>query len=70
MAIKESLVDSAAIATAYDAFKNRARLHDYEWRLQGLEQYSDDQIFFIAYAQVSNYKLLRIYNEIKCKNVF
>ncbi|XP_020292788.1 membrane metallo-endopeptidase-like 1 [Pseudomyrmex gracilis] len=50
---KQTIAESAAIATAYYAYKNRQMsLNDFEWRLQGLQQYTDDQIFFITYAQM------------------
>ncbi|XP_020296564.1 neprilysin-like [Pseudomyrmex gracilis] len=50
--LKENIADSAGIAAAYYAYRNRkAKLNETEWRLLGLEQYNDDQIFFIMYAQ-------------------
>lgn len=49
------MADSAGIIAAYHAYKNlKANLWDLEWRLDGLEDYSDDQIFFLIYAQVSS----------------
>ncbi|XP_020296274.1 membrane metallo-endopeptidase-like 1 isoform X2 [Pseudomyrmex gracilis] len=48
----ENMADAAGIVAAYYAYKNRKeRLNETEWRLQGLEDYSEDQIFFLAYAQ-------------------
>lgn len=53
--LKENIADSVAVAAAYYAFKDRkARLRNHEWRLPDLEQYSDEQMFFLTYAQVSN----------------
>ncbi|XP_020296278.1 membrane metallo-endopeptidase-like 1 [Pseudomyrmex gracilis] len=50
--LKENTADAAGIVAAYYAYKNRkARLNETEWRLQGLEDYSEDQIFFLTYAQ-------------------
>ncbi|XP_020292786.1 membrane metallo-endopeptidase-like 1 isoform X1 [Pseudomyrmex gracilis] len=51
--LKNNIIDSAVIADAYYAYKNRkAKLPlDYEWRFYGLEEYNDDQMFFITYAQ-------------------
>ncbi|XP_020278890.1 neprilysin-like [Pseudomyrmex gracilis] len=50
--LDENMVDSAGIVAAYYAYKNRkARLNETDWRLQGLEDYSEDQIFFLTYAQ-------------------
>ncbi|XP_020292784.1 endothelin-converting enzyme 1-like [Pseudomyrmex gracilis] len=51
--VKESIIDFASLSAAYYAYKNKqVRQNDYEWRMQGLEEYSDDQIFFITYAQM------------------
>ncbi|XP_020297906.1 membrane metallo-endopeptidase-like 1 isoform X2 [Pseudomyrmex gracilis] len=48
----ENMADAAGIVAAYYAYKNRKeRLNETEWRLQGLEDYSEDQIFFLTYAQ-------------------
>ncbi|XP_020295093.1 membrane metallo-endopeptidase-like 1 isoform X3 [Pseudomyrmex gracilis] len=48
----ENTADAAGIVSAYYAYKNRKeRLNETEWRLQGLEDYSEDQIFFLVYAQ-------------------
>ncbi|XP_020296570.1 neprilysin-like [Pseudomyrmex gracilis] len=49
----ESIGDSGGIVAAYYAYKNRkARLNETDWRLQGLEDYSEDQILFLTYAQL------------------
>ncbi|XP_020278779.1 neprilysin-like [Pseudomyrmex gracilis] len=49
----ENIGDSAGIVAAYYAYKNRkARLNETKWRLQGLEDYSEDQIFFLSAAQL------------------
>ncbi|XP_020278847.1 membrane metallo-endopeptidase-like 1 isoform X2 [Pseudomyrmex gracilis] len=48
----ENTVDATAIVAAFYAYKNRkARLNETELRLQGLEQYSEDQLFFLIVAQ-------------------
>ncbi|XP_020299074.1 neprilysin-like isoform X1 [Pseudomyrmex gracilis] len=50
--VNENFADSAGIVAAYYAYKNRkARLNETDWRLQGLEEYSEDQIFFLTHAQ-------------------
>ncbi|XP_020296574.1 endothelin-converting enzyme 1-like [Pseudomyrmex gracilis] len=52
MSVIENSADSVGILAAYYGYKNRkARLNETEWRLQGLEEYSEDQIFFLTYAQ-------------------
>ncbi|XP_020296566.1 endothelin-converting enzyme 1-like isoform X2 [Pseudomyrmex gracilis] len=44
--------DSAGIVAAYHTYKNwKADLQETEYRLKGLEHYTDDQIFFLTYAQ-------------------
>ncbi|XP_011169776.2 endothelin-converting enzyme 1 [Solenopsis invicta] len=52
LSLGENIGDSAGIVAAYYAYKNRkARLNEPEMRLQGMEEYSDDQIFFMGFAQ-------------------
>ncbi|XP_020296562.1 neprilysin-like [Pseudomyrmex gracilis] len=52
--LNENIADFAGIATAYYAYKNKKAKSDDgpEWRLQGLEEYNNDQVFFMAFGQI------------------
>lgn len=54
LSLGENIGDSAGVVAAYYAYKNRKeRLNEIDVRLQGLEEYNGDQIFFMGFAQVS-----------------
>lgn len=56
------MADSAGLVTAYRAYRNRkVRLNEPELRLQGLEEYNDEQIFFMGFAQVGKNISLKKY---------
>lgn len=54
LTLGENIGDSAGAVAAYYAYRNKkTKLNKPEVRLQGLEEYSDDQIFFMSFAHVS-----------------
>ncbi|KMQ96994.1 neutral endopeptidase [Lasius niger] len=51
LTLGENIGDSAGAVAAYYAYRNKkTKLNKPEVRLQGLEEYSDDQIFFMSFA--------------------
>jgi predicted metalloendopeptidase len=49
----ENLADNGGLRQAYRAYRNYVALHGEESRLPGLEDYSPEQIFFIAFANAN-----------------
>lgn len=49
--LDENLADIAGLLAAYNAFV-KDQEDDKEVRVKGLEQFSNDQLFYIAFAQV------------------
>lgn len=48
----ENIADNGGVREAYRAYRTYAAKHGRERRLPGLERYSPEQIFFIAYAHI------------------
>lgn len=49
----ENMADNGGLQQAYKAYRRYTHTHGEEKRLPGLQQYSPDQLFFIAFARVS-----------------
>ncbi|KIH67029.1 peptidase family M13 [Ancylostoma duodenale] len=48
----ENIADNGAIKEAYRAYKNYLGRHGEEKRIKGLEQFNNEQMFFLGYALV------------------
>ncbi|KIH67366.1 peptidase family M13 [Ancylostoma duodenale] len=46
----ENIADNGAIRQAYRAYKNYLRKHGEEKPLKGLEQFNNEQLFFLGYS--------------------
>ncbi|XP_072755626.1 endothelin-converting enzyme 1-like [Anoplolepis gracilipes] len=52
LTVGENIGDSAGVVAAYHAYQNKkAKLNQPEVRLQGLEDFTDNQLFFVSFAQ-------------------
>ncbi|RCN42007.1 peptidase family M13 [Ancylostoma caninum] len=48
----ENIADNGGIKQAYKAYKNYLKKHGEERRIKGLEQFNNEQMFFLGYATV------------------
>lgn len=55
LTLDENIADITGLKDAHIAYRRYVDVHGPEPRLPGLEQYSQEQMFFLAYANVSNY---------------
>ncbi|VDL77455.1 unnamed protein product [Nippostrongylus brasiliensis] len=60
----ENIADSGGVKQAYKAYKRYLKKHGEEKRAKGLEQISDEQMFFIGYATVQLSSLAKECNKI------
>jgi predicted metalloendopeptidase len=51
--LDENIADITGLKEAYFAYQRFLDIHGQEPRLPGLEQYNQEQIFFLGYANVS-----------------
>lgn len=49
----ENMADNGGLHQAYAAYKRFTQTNGEEKRLPGMEQFTTDQLFFIAFARVS-----------------
>ncbi|EYC34952.1 hypothetical protein Y032_1234g3777, partial [Ancylostoma ceylanicum] len=52
LTLGENIADNGAIKQSYMAYKNYLRRHGKEKRIKGLEQFNNEQMFFLGYGLV------------------
>jgi len=60
--LSENIADIAGLKEAYYAYQRYVEIHGQEPRLPGLERYSQEQLFFLGYANVSTPLPIKYYN--------
>ncbi|EYC34953.1 hypothetical protein Y032_1234g3777, partial [Ancylostoma ceylanicum] len=50
LTLGENIADNGAIKQSYMAYKNYLRRHGKEKRIKGLEQFNNEQMFFLGYG--------------------
>jgi len=55
LTLDENIADIAGLKEAYYAYQRYVDIHGPEPRLPGMERYSQEQLFFLGYANVSIY---------------
>ncbi|EYC22133.1 hypothetical protein Y032_0017g3170 [Ancylostoma ceylanicum] len=49
----ENIADNGGVKQAFKAYKNYLKMHGEEGRIKGLEQFNNEQMFFLGYALIS-----------------
>ena len=60
LTLGENIADNGGVKAAFRAYKRYLSLHGEEKKLPGLEQFDNLQLFFIGYAQVILFKVIKI----------
>lgn len=61
MTLDENIADNGGLREALWAYRKFVEDHGEEPKLPGLENFSNEQIYFLAFANVSKYKIKNMY---------
>lgn len=57
MTLDENIADNGGLREALWAYRKYVTDHGEELKLPGLEEYNNEQIYYLAFANVSGYKI-------------